>query len=279
MTSTAGDDSFDEGPALARTDAAMRFVVDIDGFEGPIDVLLALARDQKVDLARISIVQLADQYLAFVTAARSASLELAADYLVMAAWLAYLKSRLLLPSAEEDDEPSAEEMAAALAMQLRRLEAMQESGARLMARGTLGEDFFARGAPEALSPARRNVIEVSLFELLKAYGDFRRRSQARVLYIEPAELHTVERALSRFRRLLGASTDWESLWRFLPDDLGAGIVAKSAIAATFAAGLELVREGRLSLRQDAAFGPIYLRAAPAPAAPAAIVDGREPEGE
>ena len=279
MTSTAGDDSFDEGPALARTDAATRFVVDIDGFEGPIDVLLALARDQKVDLARISIVQLADQYLAFVTAARSASLELVADYLVMAAWLAYLKSRLLLPSAEGDDEPSAEEMAAALAMQLRRLEAMQESGARLMARGTLGEDFFARGAPEALSPARRNVIEVSLFELLKAYGDFRRRSQARVLYIEPAELHTVERALSRFRRLLGASTDWESLWRFLPDDLGAGIVAKSAIAATFAAGLELVREGRLSLRQDAAFGPIYLRAAPAPAAPAAIVDGREPEGE
>ena len=111
---------------------------------------------------------------------------------------------------------------------------------------------------------------------MKAYGDFRRRSQARVLYIEPAELHTVERALSRFRRLLGASTDWESLWRFLPDDLGAGIVAKSAIAATFAAGLELVREGRLSLRQDAAFGPIYLRAAPAPAA---IVDGREPEGD
>ena len=279
MTSTVGDDSFDEGPVPARADAATRFVVDIDGFEGPIDVLLALAREQKVDLARISILQLADQYLAFVTAARSASLELAADYLVMAAWLAYLKSRLLLPSAEGDDEPSAEDMAAALAMQLRRLEAMQESGTRLMARGTLGEDFFARGAPEALAPARRNVVEVSLFELLKAYGDFRRRSQARVLYIEPAELHTVERALSRFRHLLGASTDWESLWRFLPDDLGVGIVAKSAIAATFAAGLELVREGRLNLRQDAAFGPIYLRAAPAPAAPAAIVDGREPEGE
>ena len=158
------------------------------GFEGPIDVLLALARDQKVDLARISIVQLADQYLAFVTAARSASLELVADYLVMAAWLAYLKSRLLLPSAEGDDEPSAEEMAAALAMQLRRLEAMQESGARLMARGALGEDFFARGAPEALAPARRNVIEVSLFELLKAYGDFRRRSQA------PGSAHRARRA-------------------------------------------------------------------------------------
>jgi segregation and condensation protein A len=156
---------------------------------------------------------------------------------------------------------------------------MQESGARLMARTTLGEDFFARGAPEALAPARRNVIEISLFELLKAYGDFRRRSQAQVLHIEPAELHTVERALSRFRRLLGASTDWESLWRFLPDDIGVGLVAKSAIASTFAAGLELVREQRLNLRQDAAFGPIFLRAAHAPAAPAKIVDGREPEGE
>ena len=277
MISTAGEDSFDEGAVRAGTDATTGFVVDIDGFEGPIDLLLALAREQKVDLARISILQLADQYLAFVTAARSASLELAADYLVMAAWLAYLKSRLLLPSAEADEEPSAEEMAAALAMQLRRLEAMQASGARLMARGLLGEDFFVRGAPETYAPLRRNVIEVSLFELLRAYGEFRRRSEARVLHIEPAELHTVERALQRFQRLLGESTDWESLWRFLPDDIGVGAVAKSAIASTFAASLELVRKVRLNVRQDAAFGSIYLRTAHPRATE--IADEREPEGE
>ncbi|MDP6786745.1 MAG: ScpA family protein [Rhodospirillales bacterium] len=253
-------DEFEDIAAPREGGAPAPFVVDIDGYEGPIDVLLALARDQKVDLARVSILQLADQYLAFVTEARRTNLELAADYLVMAAWLAYLKSRLLLPELGDEDEPSGEEMAAALAFQLRRLEAMRDAGARLMARGHLGHDFFARGAPEAFARVTTTIFEVSLYELLKAYGDQRRRSQSQTLTIAPTEYHSVEDALGRFRRLLGSAADWESLWRFLPDAAGDGVLARSAVAATFAASLELAREGELTMRQSGTFGPIYLRA-------------------
>lgn len=238
------------------------FVVDIDGFEGPIDVLLALARDQKVDLTQISILQLADQYLEFVAQARRISIELAADYLVMAAWLAYLKSRLLIPDLGGDDEPSGEEMAAALAFHLQRLEAMQEAGARLMARARVGHDVFPRGMPETPEEDVQTVFEVTLYDLLKAYGDQQRRAgEGGMLQIEPWGLYAVEDALERLRRLVGRTPDWENLMAFLPPNLGDPMLARSALASTFAASLELVREGRLRMRQMGTFGPIYLRAA------------------
>jgi segregation and condensation protein A len=245
------------------------FVIDIEGFEGPIDALLTLARDQKVDLIHISVLQLADQYLAFVTSARRKSLELAADYLVMAAWLAYLKSRLLLPDLGSEDEPSGEEMAAALAFQMQRLEAMQNVGARLMARPHLGEDFFSRGAPELPASEEKTVFEVTLFDLLSAYGDHKRRAErGEALHIERWELYTVEDAISRLKRLLGNMPEWTELWQFLPDEIRAGqpgvkggLSTRSALASTLAAGLELAREGKLKMRQSEIFGPIYLQAA------------------
>ncbi len=238
-------------------------VVDLDGYEGPIDVLLMLAREQKVDLTRISILRLADQFLAFITTARRLQLEVAADYLVMAAWLAYLKSRLLLPQPPTPEGPSGEELAAALTHQLQRLEAMQEAGARLMARPQLGRDVFARGDPEGLPRVLVPVWEVALYDLLKAYGDGRQRKEGGVLHIEAPELYAMDDALQRLERMLGRMPDWRSLMSFLPPLAGGdGLVWRSAIAATFAASLELVRAGRLQLRQDAAFGPIYLRSPP-----------------
>ncbi len=252
-------DEFQEAASAMVGRPASVFIVDIDGFEGPIDVLLQLSREQKVDLAQISILQLAEQYLEFVTSARRTNLELAAEYLVMAAWLAYLKSRLLLPDLDQEDEPSGEEMAAALAFQMMRLEAMQEAGARLVARGRLGQDFFARGAPETIAANINTVIEVTLFDLLRAYGDHRRRGGDKTLRIDPVEVYSVEEALRHLRGLLGGVTDWENLWRFLPRGVGKGLLARSAMASTFVAALEMAREGELSLRQEGTFGPIYLR--------------------
>ncbi len=246
-----------DGDGSRKPDAA--FVVDLDGFEGPIDVLLTLARDQKVDLKQISILELADQYLAFVARARDLNLELAADYLVMAAWLAYLKSRLLLPDLGRPDEPTGEEMAAALAFQLRRLEAMQDAGTRLLARPRLGQDFFARGAPEARREDVVTVFEVTLYDLLKAYARHKRRDADSTLHIEAWELYSVEDALTRLRNFVGRTPEWESLARFLPPGLKGALLRRSAVASTFAASLELVREGRLRLRQMQAFGPIYVR--------------------
>ena len=237
-------------------------VVDLEGYEGPIDMLLALAREQKVDLTRISILRLADQYLDYIAAARHLRLEIAADYLVMAAWLAYLKSRLLLPQPPAPDEPSGEEMAAALTEQLRRLEAMQEAGVRLMARPQLGRDVFARGAPEGLPRVLVPVWDATLYDLLKAYGEGRARKEAGVLHIEPPELYSMDDALQRLARILGRMPDWRSLMSFLPQAIGDPLVWRSAVAATFAASLELVRSGKLQLRQDAAFGPIFLRSPP-----------------
>jgi segregation and condensation protein A len=237
-------------------------VVDLEGFEGPIDMLLALARDQKVDLTRISILKLADQYLAYIAAARQLRLEIAADYLVMAAWLAYLKSRLLLPQPPAADEPSGEDMAAALAHQLQRLEAMQQAGVRLMARPQLGRDVFRRGAPEGLPRVLVPVWDVSLYDVLRAYGEGRRRKEGAVLHIEAPELYSMDDALQRFARILGRIPDWRSLMSFLPPVVGGGLVLRAAIAATFAASLELARSGKLQLRQDSPFGPIYLRSLP-----------------
>jgi segregation and condensation protein A len=237
-------------------------VVDLEGYEGPIDMLLTLAREQKVDLTKISILQLADQYLAYIAAARQLRLEIAADYLVMAAWLAYLKSRLLLPDPQPADEPSGAELAAALTHQLQRLEAMQQAGARLMARPQLGRDVFARGAPEGLPKVLRPVYEVTLYDLLRAYGDQRQRKEGSVLHIEAPELYSMDDALQRLSRVLGRVPEWRTLMSFLPSGLRSGLIERSAVAATFAASLELVRAGKVQLRQDSTFGPIYLRSLP-----------------
>ena len=234
-------------------------VVDLEGFEGPIDVLLALARQQKVDLIHISILQLADQFLAFIGEARRLRLEIAADYLVMAAWLAYLKSRLLLPEAPEDEQPSGPEMAEALAFQLRRLESMQQAGARVMALPRLGIDVFARGAPEGVRVIRKPVFELSLYQLLKAYGDQQRRVKNETLEIAATDIYSVDDALGRLRRLLGEVPDWQTLASFLPRGLRGVLVRRSAVAAHFAAALEMTRQGRAEIRQGEAFGPIYVR--------------------
>ncbi len=252
------DSSFEDE---ARPAADEALVVDLDGYEGPLDALLSLARQQKVDLAHISILDLAEQYLAFIENARHLRLEIAADYLVMAAWLAYLKSRLLLPESEGGEEPSGAEMAARLAFQLRRLEAMREAAERLMACDRLGRDVFRRGAPEGLRLIRSSVYEVSLFELLRAYADHRTRGEVGRLAIEPLAPFTVEDAILRVTRLLGGMPEWKTLERFLPESIVDDHHRRSALASTLAASLELTRSGAVSMRQGAPFGPIHLRAA------------------
>jgi len=252
-------DEFMSDTALPERDPDERLVVDLEGFEGPLDLLLALARDQKVDLKRISILRLADQYLDFIAHARRLRLEVAADYLVMAAWLAYLKSRLLLPEEEQEEEPTASEMAAALAFQLQRLQAMQDAGAKLLSRPRLGLEVFRRGAPERFRSIRTPVFEVTLFDLLKAYADHHRRQEVATLHIAPNELYTVEQALARLQRLLGRTPDWQSISSFLPPNVRDGLVARSALASTFVASLELARSGKVQIRQNTPFGPIYLK--------------------
>jgi segregation and condensation protein A len=249
---------------LDLADGPQQLVLELDGYEGPIDLLLALAREQKVDLGKISILALADQYLDFIARQRQLRLEIAADYLVMAAWLAYLKSRLLLPQPPEDDEPSAIELAAVLEHQLRLLAAMQTAGDRLMSRPRLGHDVFPRGMPEGLAVIPVPVYELGLYELLRAYGENRRRAAETVLAIEPSAFHSAEEALKRLSRFLGHVPDWRELTNFLPEELRGELFLRSALAATFAATLELARRGCIELRQDRMFGPIYLRS-PAPA--------------
>ena len=256
-----GRDEFDESAAAPVAQAPLMgaLVVNLEGFEGPIDLLLALAREQKVDLTKISILALAEQYLAFIAAAKRLRLEIAADYLVMAAWLAYLKSRLLLPSDETEEGPSAEEMAELLAFQLRRLEAMREAGVKLMARPQLGRDVFGRGEPEGLIVAQKATYEVTLFDLLRAYGDSKAQRPAVSLHIEASEYYSMDDALQRLGRLVGRVPDWATLASFLPEELIDETALRSALAAHFAACLEMARSGRLQLRQERAFGPIYLR--------------------
>ncbi len=234
-------------------------IVNLEGFEGPLDLLLSLARDQKVDLRRISMVALVDQYLAHVAQARRMRLELAADYLVMAAWLAYLKSRLLLPEPPAGEELSGQEMADALQWQLRRLEAMQEAGVRLMARPQLGRDVFCRGQPEGVVVVRRAVWDAKLYDLLAAYGHPLRPKDADTYQIEPMQFFSVEEAAERLGRMLGIAIDWQSLEAFLPAGLTDPTRRRSALAATFVAGLQLAKEGSVDLRQAERFGPIYLR--------------------
>ena len=258
----AADFVEDEGAPVAGDPDAL--VVDLGAYEGPLDVLLALAREQKVDLTRISIVRLADQYLAFVQRVKRVRLELAADYLVMAAWLAWLKSKLLLPTPPEanDLEPGAAELAEALAFQLQRLQGLREAGERVVALPQLGRQVFGRGAPEGVKIVRRPVWQLSYYELLKAYGQIRSREGMSTLTIIPSELYSMEAALERLVGLLGRMPEWTTLQTFLPPGLGRGVVARSAIAAMLSAGLELVRTGRLQLRQERSFGPIWVRKAP-----------------
>lgn len=237
--------------------------VAVEGFEGPLDLLLALAREQKVDLARISVLALAEQYLAWIARARALDLELAADMLVMAAWLAYLKSRLLIPPAERpEDEPSPEAAAEALALRLRRLEAMREAGAALMARERLGVDVWPRGAPEAMVERVPGGVRLTMAELIAAYAAARRRSLAARAYAPPPlDLFSVEQAVARLSRLVGRVPGWSVLSSFLPPGLAAGLPVRAAVASMLVAGLELARAGSVELRQDIAFGPIYVKPA------------------
>ena len=248
------------GEGRSRND---ELVLELDGYEGPIDLLLTLAREQKVDLTKISILALADQYLAFIAKQQSLNLEIAADYLVMAAWLAYLKSRLLLPQPTLDEEPSGIELAAQLEHRLRLLEAMQNAGARLMALPRVGQDTLLRGAPEGVAVVTVPVYELALYDLLRAYGEGRRRTETAVLTIEPAEFYSMDDAISRLASFIGRVPNWRELASFLPRELRGEVFRRSVLAATFAATLELARSGRIELRQDRAFGPIYLRS-PAP---------------
>ncbi|GLK80645.1 segregation and condensation protein A [Methylopila turkensis] len=242
------------------------FVVDLDGFEGPLDLLLDLARRQKVDLVRISILELAEQYLGFVERARAERLDLAADYLVMAAWLAYLKSRLLVPSPpQEEDEPPAAMVAAALAFRLRRLEAMREAGRALMARPLLGTDTLARGAPETLGAAGTEGWTATLYDLLSAYARQRVRGLKTQVTVARRPTWSLSEARAALERLVGRSADWARLdallLAFMTPEMRASVVASS-----LGASLELAREGRMELRQDRAFGPLFVRSA-APLAP------------
>lgn len=254
MANDASDDLF--SPEGDEKDGGLE--VDLVGFEGPLHVLLSLARAQKVDLAHISILKLAEQYLAFIEKMEGRQLDLAADYLVMAAWLAYLKSRLLLPKPEAIDEIPPEEMAASLAFQLQRLEAMRKAGAALMERPRLYRDVWPRGEPENIGAKTRSVWEISLFGLLKSYGDIARRGSATTLEIEAADLFSVDQAIARLRSMLGDMPSWSVLTSCLPPSLG-GLLLRSAVSAHFVAALELCKNGQLEIRQDGPFQPVWLR--------------------
>ena len=240
--------------------AAEALIVDVDGFEGPLDMLLTLSRTQKVDLRRISVLQLAEQYLKFIAEAQALRLELAADYLVMAAWLAYLKSRLLLPPEPGEDGPSAEDLAAHLAFQLERLAAMRDAAARLMGRDQLGRDFFARGIPEDVTRHRTVSYTATLLDLMRAYARIRTRDDFRPFVLDRDNIFTMEQALGRMRKLIGYAGDWSDLTSFLPGDWQVHPQRRrSATAAHFAAVLEMAKAGQVDLRQNGSFAPIQLR--------------------
>ncbi len=253
----------DRTPGVAERLAAEALIVDVEGFEGPLDLLLTLSRTQKVDLRRISVLQLAEQYLAFVNKARALRIELAADYLVMAAWLAYLKSRLLLPPDPSDAGPSGEELAAHLAYQLERLQAMREAAAQLMARDQLGRDFFARGLPEDLRQVRRVSYAASLLDLMQAYARIRTKDEFRPYAFDRRDVYTMEQALERLRGLIGFAGDWVDLLEWLPQEWEADPARRrSATAATFAATLELAKGGQVEIKQTDTFAPIQIRRKP-----------------
>ncbi|PSJ58607.1 segregation and condensation protein A [Pseudaminobacter soli (ex Li et al. 2025)] len=234
-------------------------LIDIAGFEGPLDLLLHLARNQKVDLSRISILALAEQYLTFVDSARAVRLELAADYLVMAAWLAFLKSKLLIPKQADDEGESGEELAAVLQFRLKRLEAMRDAAARLVNRNRLGRDVFARGMPELVVVEKRNEYSASLYDLLTAYAIQRQRRAITNVRIAQRGVWSLKQARDILTRLVGEFKEWTALDQFLISYLTTPEERATAIASSFAATLELVREGHLEVRQQDAFSPLYLR--------------------
>lgn len=247
---------------LAASDriASEALIVDVEGFEGPLDLLLSLSRTQKVDLRKISVLQLAEQYLGFVARVAALRIELAADYLVMAAWLAYLKSRLLLPPEPGDAGPSAQDLAAHLAFQLERLAAMREAAARLMARDQKGRDFFPRGVPEPVDHRRIVSYEASLLDLMRAYARIRTRDEFRPYAFDRKNIYTMEQALDRMRGLLGYMGVWADLTSYLPEGWGAAPARRrSATAANFAAVLEMAKRGQVELKQAEIFAPLLIR--------------------
>lgn len=272
----AADPAFQEdSPRFSEDEEREQLILELEGFDGPIDLLLNLARDQKVDLAKISILALAEQYLAFVEKARRIRIELAADYLVMAAWLAYLKSRLLIPEQGKDDEATGEELAEALQFQLRRLEALRGVAGKLQAQPQLGRDVFPRGMPEGITLITHKPFADTLYDLIECIGDIHRRKLAQRAYaIKPLRLVTVEEAIERFEKMLGRIPGWATLSAFLPPVLREGgtitLESRSALASTFGASLELAKRGELQIRQEKAFGTIYIRRRP---------DGDEPPSE
>jgi segregation and condensation protein A len=257
--------SFETGRPAELSEAEPALVVDVEGYEGPLDLLLALARQQKVDLAKISILALADQYLQFIEAARKIRLELAADYLVMAAWLAFLKSRLLLPEPPAAEGPSAEEMATALANRLRRLEAIREAANRLMNRPQFQRDVFPRGNPEAIAEVRHQKFTATLFDLLSAYATQRQSGVLTSVHLARRTVWSLAEARATLERLVGmsdVSDDWSSLDSYLMNYVADDSQRATVFASSFAAALELVREGQLELNQQQAFAPLYFRKRP-----------------
>ena len=246
-----------ELPERAADEPAL--VIDVEGFEGPLDLLLTLARQQKVDLAKISILALADQYLAFIEEARKLRLELAADYLVMAAWLAYLKSRLLLPEQTEPDGISAEDMATALAQRLRRLEAIRQVAEQLLNRPQLGREVFLRGRPEPIAEIKRPQWSATLYDLLSAYAGQRQKQARAFVRVPKRTVWSLAEAREALERLIGCATDWCVLDDYLIAYMVEPSHAATVRASSFAAALELVREGRLEMHQHAAFAPLYVR--------------------
>ena len=234
-------------------------IVNLEGYEGPLDVLLVLAKSQKVDLMQISILQLTEQYLVFIAEVRERNLELAADYLVMAAWLAYLKSNLLIPREESGEELSAEEMAERLKFQLKKLEAIRQVSEKLMNLPKLGSDFFERGMPEGIRLIRTPEYYLSLYDLLKSYADQRYKTAYSSMTIERPPVYAMEDALVRLQRMIGSVPEWTRLETFLPREYSSGKGARSGVAGTLAASLELVREGLIEVQQLMPFGPVFIK--------------------
>ncbi len=250
----------EEPERLTPEDESDVLLLELDGFEGPLDLLLVLARNQKVDLTKISILHLAEQYLAYIDAARELRLEIAADYLVMAAWLAYLKSKLLLPEqAQPEDGPTGQELAAQLAFRLKRLEAMREALASLMGRKRLGLDHFARGMPEGIHIVRSTIYQASIFDLLKAYAEQRQRNAVTEVKWGGRIVWSIKQARDRLTSLLGVEPDWTVLDKFLEEYKPSPVLGNTVTASSFGATLELAREGFIELRQNQHFGPLYVK--------------------
>ena len=253
------DVPFETEIAAERASDEPALVVDVEGFEGPLDLLLALARQQKVDLAKISILALADQYLAFIEEARKLRLELAADYLVMAAWLAYLKSRLLLPETNAPEGQSAEDMAIALALRLKRLEAIRDVAERLFGRAQLDRDVFRRGQPEPIAHIKHPQYSATLYDLLSAYAQQRQKTALAHVRLAKRTVWSLAEAREALERLIGQSSDWARLDEFLIAYVVEPSLAATVLASSFASSLELVREGVMEMHQQGAFAPLYVR--------------------